>query len=153
MRCSQVTDYWRPPGEMLDTQHPGGGTAAPGPVDGAVTQQQFILAPFHPSSFVTRADFAQTLVFNAALRQSLAAVPIFTDVTGPQEAVAEAVTANGSTLRDYNSGLAGLLSASGSVSRLDVAVALVRAFKVRTRPRRLWPVPMSQSATAAKIWP
>jgi serine protease AprX len=142
---------------------PTSGAAAPGPVDGTITQQQFILSPvadiqgdpaqaeiqfvltnrimdtfsdglFHPQSFVTRGDFAQTLVFNTAVRQSLAASPVFTDVTGAQEAIAEAVTASGSTLRDYNFAPSGMLSASGStfnpggpVSRLDVAVALVRA--------------------------
>jgi serine protease AprX len=142
---------------------PTSGAATPGPVDGTITQQQFILTPvadiqgdpsqaeiefvltnrimdtssdglFHPQSFVTRGDFAQTLVFNTAVRQSLAANPVFTDVSGAQEAIAEAVTASGSTLRDYNFGPAGMLSASGSafnpgglVSRLDVAVALVRA--------------------------
>ncbi|HYL73922.1 MAG TPA: S8 family serine peptidase [Bryobacteraceae bacterium] len=148
---------------LPEVRLPTSGAALPGPVDGTITQQQFILAPvpdiqgdpsqaeinfvltnrimdtfsdglFHPTYFVTRGDLAQTLVLNTALRQSLAAVPIFTDVTGAQEAIAEAVTANGSTLRDYNFGPAGLMSASGStfnpggaVSRLDVAVALVRA--------------------------
>jgi len=142
---------------------PTSGAATPGPVDGTIAQQQFILSPiadiqgdpsqaeiefvltnrimdtsgdglFHPQSFVTRGDFAQTLVFNTAVRQSLAASPVFTDVSGAQAAIAEAVTAGGSTLRDYNFAPAGMLSASGSafnpgglVSRLDVAVALVRA--------------------------
>jgi len=142
---------------------PTSGAALPGPVDGTITQQQFILAPvadiqgdpsqneinfvltnrmmdtlsdglFHPSSFVTRSDFAQALVMNTALRQSLAATPIFTDVTGAQEAIAEAVTANGSTLRDYDFGPAVMMSASGStfnpsglITRLDAAVAFVRA--------------------------
>jgi serine protease AprX len=141
---------------------PTSGAAPPGPVDGTITQQQDILARvpdmqgdpsqteinfvltnrimdilpdglFHPRSLVTRGDFAHCLVFNTALRQSLHAVPIFTDVTGAQEAIAEAVTAHGSTLRDYDFGPAGLMSATGStfhpsglVSRLDVAVALVR---------------------------
>jgi len=142
---------------------PTSGAATPGPVDGTITQQQYVLTPvadiqgdasqaeiefvltnrimdtfndglFHPQSFVTRGDFAQSLVFNTALRQSLAASPLFTDVSGAQAAIAEAVTASGSTLRDYNFGPAGMLSASGStfnpnglVSRLDVAIALVRA--------------------------
>ena len=148
---------------LPEVRLPTSGAAVPGPVNGTITQQLFVLAPvsdiqgdpsqaeiefvlknrimdtfsdglFHPSSSVTRADFAQLLVFNTALRQSLAATPIYTDVTGPQEAIAEAVTANGSTLRDYNFAPAGMMSASapsfnpaGTVSRLDVAVALVRA--------------------------
>jgi serine protease AprX len=149
---------------LPEVRLPTSGAAAPGPVDGTITQQQFILSPavpdiqddpsqgeinfvltnrimdtfadglFHPAAFVTRGDFAQSLVINAALRQSLAASPVFTDVSGAQEAIAEAVTANGSTLRDYDFGPAGLMSASGTafnpggiVTRLDVAVALVRA--------------------------
>ncbi|HEY6390460.1 MAG TPA: S-layer homology domain-containing protein, partial [Bryobacteraceae bacterium] len=152
---------------------PTSGAATPGPVDGSITQQQFILTPvadiqgdpsqaeiefvltnrimdtagdglFHPQSSVTRGDFAQTLVLNTALRQSLAASPVFTDVSGAQAAIAEAVTASGSTLRDYNFGPAGMLSASGStfnpgglVSRLDVAAALVRALGLDSAARAL----------------
>jgi subtilisin family serine protease len=89
---------------------------------------------FHPASAVTRGDFAQNLVFNTALRQSLADTSLYTDTAGAQEAIAEAVTASGSTLRDYDFAPAGMLTASGSsfspagaVTRLDVAVALVKA--------------------------
>ncbi len=142
---------------------PTSGAALPGPVDGTITQLQYTLAPvadiqghpaqaeieyvlknrmmdtlsdglFHPDARVSRGDFAQHLVLNTALRQSLAAAPRFTDVTGSLEAIAEAVTANGSTLRDWNFGPQGMMSASGSafkpnlpISRLDLTVALVRA--------------------------
>jgi serine protease AprX len=142
---------------------PTSGAAAPGPVDGTITQQVFNLPAiadiqgdpaqsaiefvlknrmmdvmpdggFHPADAVTRGDFAQTLVLNTALRQSLADAPIFTDVSGAQEAIAEAVTAGGSTLRDWSFVPAGMLAASGStfspagtVTRTDVAVALVKA--------------------------
>jgi serine protease AprX len=89
---------------------------------------------FHPDANVTRADFARLLVINTALRQSLGASPKFSDVSGDLAAIAEAVTANGSNLRDWNFGPSGMLSASGStfnpdgnISRLDLAVALVRA--------------------------
>jgi serine protease AprX len=89
---------------------------------------------FHPDANVTRADFARLLVINTALRQSLGAAPKFSDVSGDLAAIAEAVTANGSNLRDWNFGPSGMLSASGStfnpdgnISRLDLAVALVRA--------------------------
>jgi len=148
---------------LPEVRLPTSGAATPGPVNGTITQQQFILTPvadiqgdpsqaeieyvlrnrimdvisdglFHPSSFVARSDFAQSLVLNTALRQSLAASPLFTDVTGAQEAIAEAVTASGSTLRDYNFVPAGIMSASGGlfnpgglITRLDVCVALVRA--------------------------
>jgi len=142
---------------------PTSGAALPGPVDGSITQQVITLPAvadiqgdpnqaaielalknrivdvlgdglFHPSAPVTRGDFAQALVFNTALRQSLGASPRFNDVTGPLAAIAEAVTANGSTLRDYDFAPGGLLPAAGAsfspggaVSRLDVAVALVKA--------------------------
>src|SRR6267154_1795857 len=110
---------------------PTSGAAAPGPVDGTITQLQFTLAAiadiqghpaqaqiesaiknrmmdtfsdgtFRPESNVVRQDFARLLVLNTALRQSLAGTARFTDVTGDLEAIAEAVTANGSTLRDWN---------------------------------------------------
>jgi serine protease AprX len=89
---------------------------------------------FHPDANVTREDFARTLALNVPLRQSLAATPKFTDTTGSLTGIAEAVTAIGSTLRDWNFVPQGLLSASGStfnaagtVNRLDLAVAFVRA--------------------------
>lgn len=142
---------------------PISGLALPGPVDGSITQQVLVLPAvadiqgdpnqagiefalknrivdvlsdglFHPAATVTRGDFAQALVSNTALRQSLAASPRFNDVTGPLAAIAEAVTADGSTLRDYDFAPTGMLAASGAsfspggaVSRLDVAVALVKA--------------------------
>jgi serine protease AprX len=140
-----------------------GRAALPGPVDMKITQQRFILAPvadiqghasqaaiefalknrmmdvfadltFRPNANVTRADFANTLFFNAPVRQSLGATPKFTDVSGGLAALAEALTANGSTLRDWDFTPQGLMSASGStfnptgvVNRLDLAVAFVRA--------------------------
>jgi serine protease AprX len=89
---------------------------------------------FHPDANVTREDFARLLVLNTPLRQSLGSAPKFADVSGDLAAIAEAATAKGSTLRDWNFGPAGLMSANGStfnpagnISRLDLAVALVRA--------------------------
>ncbi|MFY9824466.1 MAG: S8 family serine peptidase [Thermoanaerobaculia bacterium] len=144
---------------------PTSGLALPGPVDGSITQQVFVLPAvadiqndparaeielvlknrmmdvrsdgrFHPADPVTRGDFAQSLVFNTALRQSLANVPRYLDVGGSFAAIAEAVTTDGSTLRDYDFTPTGMLAAAapGSsffpdspVTRLDVAVALVKA--------------------------
>jgi len=147
------------PGVSLPTS----GAAAPGPVDMTITQQQFNLAPvadiqghaaqaqietvlknrqmdteadglFHPDDALTRGDFAQLLYMNTALRQSLGSAPKFADVTPDLAPIAEAVTASGSTLRDWNFAPAGMMSVNGSnfnpsgtVSRLDMAVALVRA--------------------------
>jgi serine protease AprX len=142
---------------------PTSGAALPGPVDGTITQQvinlpaiadiqndpsraeiEFVLKNrmmdvqsdglFHPASAVTRGSFAQTLVFNTALRQSRADSPLYTDVTGPLAAIAEAVTANGSTLRDFDFTPTGMIAAhspsfspNGAVTRTDLAVSLVKA--------------------------
>lgn len=142
---------------------PTSGAALPGPVDGTITQRvhnlpavadiqgdpaqaeiEFVLKNrmmdvlsdglFHPASKVSRADFAQSLVFNTALRQSLAASPLYTDVTGSLAAIAEAVTADGSTLRDYDFTPSGMIesqsssfSPSDAVLRIELAVALVKA--------------------------
>jgi serine protease AprX len=142
---------------------PTSGAAAPGPVEITIQQQQFNLEPiadiqnhpaqaqietvlknrqmdtfadgtFRPDANVTRRDFAEMLYMNTPLRQFLGATQKYTDVTPEFSALAEAVTANGSTLRDWNFTPAGMVSAYGStfnpdagVTRLDSAVALVRA--------------------------
>lgn len=137
--------------------------ALPGPVDGAVTQIKYVLpqiedlnghplrsdiefalknrmmdvdssGKFFPDEPVSRGDLANSLMLNSALRQSLAATPRFGDVSGDLSRVAEALTANGSTLRDYDFVPGGAMSASGSsfnpsasAARLEMAVAFVRA--------------------------
>jgi serine protease AprX len=97
---------------------------------------------FHPEANVTREDFARTLSLNTPLRQSLAATPRFIDVSGSLAAIAEAVTAGGSTLRDWNFVPQGLITATGStfnpngtVNRLDLAVAFVRALGLDAEAR------------------
>lgn len=142
---------------------PTSGLAMPGPVDLTITQQHFTLAPiadvqghpaqaqiesalknrmmdtfsdgtFRPDANLTREDLARLLVLNTALRQSLGSTAKFTDVSSDFAPIAEAVTANGSTLRDYTFSPPAMLKTSGllfnplnSTSRLDLAVALVRA--------------------------
>jgi serine protease AprX len=142
---------------------PTSGAALPGTVAGTISQVQFILptiadiqghalqsdiefalknrlvdtysnGTFRPNQTVTREDFARSLLLNTAIRQTLGASARFTDVSGDLRNIAEAVTANGSTLRDYTFVPNGLFSASGTtfnrtaaVSRLDLAVAFVRA--------------------------
>ena len=146
-----------------DASLPTSGAAAPGPVDIKITQQLFTLDPiadiqghpaqaqietvlknrqmdtfadggFHPDSNVTREDFARLLYMNTPLRQSPAAAQKYADVSPEFAPIAEAVTAGGSTLRDWNFTPAGMVSAtgltfnpSGNTSRLDTAVAFVRA--------------------------
>jgi serine protease AprX len=99
---------------------------------------------FHPEARVTREDFARTLLLNAPVRQTASGSPRFTDVSGDLAALAESLTVSGSTLRDWNFAPAGLMSASGTnfnpsgaVSRLDLAVAFVRALGLDTEARAL----------------
>jgi serine protease AprX len=89
---------------------------------------------FQPNSAVTRGDFARALALNTPLRQSVAPTAKFTDVSGDLEAIAEAATANGSTLRDWNFAPTGMMTANGStfnpsrtITRVDLAVAFVKA--------------------------
>ena len=150
---------------------PTSGAAVPGPVDGSIHQLLFTLEPiadiqgradqaeietalksrlvdayadgtFRPDAAVTREDFARTLSFGTALRQSLAASPRFSDVSTSLNAIAEAVTAKGSTLRDYDFTPNGMMSATaptfapaGTVNRLDAAVAFVRALGLDAEAR------------------
>ncbi len=138
--------------------------ASPGTVDGNVTQVKYILpnisdisgheqqaqieaalknrvidtyadGTFRPDETATREDLARALALNTPLRQFIPDTPRITDVSGDLSRIAEAVTANGSTLRDYNFVPNGMMSVvgisslkpTGSVSRLDLTVALVRA--------------------------
>jgi serine protease AprX len=137
--------------------------AAPGPVDGRVTQIKYILpnipdinghaqqasietaiksrlidiyadGNFRPNQNVTREDLARSLVLNTELRQTLGATPKFADVSGDLLRIAEAVTANGSTNRDYDFTSTGMMNfsgtsfnPSGTVNRLDLAIAFVKA--------------------------
>lgn len=137
--------------------------AAPGPVNGNVAKVSYILPPipdivghasqgqieialknrlidtyadgtFRPNATITREEFARSLALNTSLRQSLAAAAKFTDVSSDLLGIAEAVTAKGSTMRDYDFVPTGMMSFSGSafnplgtVSRLDLAVAFVKA--------------------------
>ncbi len=116
--------------------------AAPGPVDGTVSQTRFVLpvisdiqghpqqsaieaalkgrlidtfadGKFRPNSNVTRADLARSLGLNASLRQVLGSTARFTDVSGDLRFVAEYVTARGSSNRDFDFGPTGMMSASG----------------------------------------
>jgi serine protease AprX len=137
--------------------------AAPGPVDGNITQTRFILpviadiqghpqqavieaaiksrlidtfadGTFRPNSTVTREDLARSLALNTSLRQTLGSTPKFTDVSGDLRLYAEAAIARGSTNRDFDFTPTGMIVASGttfnpagSVNRLDLAVAMVKA--------------------------
>ena len=142
---------------------PTSGAALPGPVDGTIRQKKFILpaiadiqgnsaqndietsiksrymdiyadGTFRPNADVLRGEFAKTLWLNTELRQKLGSSAKFTDVSGDLAVLAEYVTNNGSTNRDYDFTPSGLMNFSGTnfnpagtVSRLDMAVAFVRA--------------------------
>jgi serine protease AprX len=152
---------------------PTSGAAAPGPVEISIEQQLFTLDPiadiqghpaqaqietalknrqmdtfadgtFRPDSTVTRRDFAEILYLNTPLRQTLGSSQKFADVDPNFSALAEAVTAAGSNLRDWNFAPAGMVSATGSafspdqnVTRLETAVALVRALGLDAEAKAL----------------
>jgi len=147
---------------------PTSGVAPPTDVNGTITRKHFAISPaiadiqghpaqsgielavlnrridtlagnlFQPDANVTREDFARSLSLNVPLRQSLGVAPKFTDVSLDFEPLAEAITAKGSTLRDFYtaenfSAPAGLITATGSsfdptgtINRVDLAVAFVR---------------------------
>ncbi len=147
--------------------------ASPGPVDGTVVQVKYNLpnitdiqghlqqaqietaiksrlidtysdGSFKPNQVVTREDLARTLVLNTSLRQTLGTNPKFTDVSGSFRNIAEAVVANGSTLRDYNftpGGMVGFtgtsFNPSGAANRLNLAVAFIKALGHDTQARAL----------------
>lgn len=158
--------------------------AAPGPVDGSVNQIRFILpniadiighpqqagieaaiksrlidtyadGTFRPDTLVNREDLARSLVLNTALRQSLGATPKFGDVSGDLRNITEAVTAKGSTLRDYDFVPTGMVSFSGTsfnpagtVNRLDLAVAFIKAIGRDTEARALANTTVTSGGTA-----
>jgi serine protease AprX len=117
--------------------------AAPGPVDGSITQTRFILpvitdiqghpqqaaietaiksrlidtfadGTFRPNSTVTREDLARSLALNTSLRQTLGAAPKFTDVSGDLRLFAEYAAARGSTNRDFDFTPTGIIPTSGT---------------------------------------
>ena len=99
---------------------------------------------FRPDENVFRSDFAVLLYLNTPLRQSIGSSPRFNDVSGNVAAIAESAAANGSTLRDWDFTPQGILPVSGStfnpggkITRLDLAVALVRALGLDTEARAL----------------
>lgn len=137
--------------------------APPGPMDGEVTQIRYIVpaipdiashpsrvtietairrrlvdtnsdGTYQPDTAVTRADLARSLYVNTLLRQTIGATARFGDVSGDLARYAEAATARGSTIRDFDFVSTGMITtsgsafnASGTVGRLDLAVALVKA--------------------------
>jgi hypothetical protein len=173
---------------MPEVSLPTSGAALPGPVDGSITQQVYVLPVvadiqgdpskaeiefvlknrmmdvrsdglFHPTALVTRGDFAQSLVFNTALRQSLANAPRYLDVPGSLGAIAEASTAAGSTLRDYDFAPTGMLAASGPNFFPDSPVSPGWTLpSPSSRPwastglRRLWRAPTSPRPPTGSPW-
>jgi len=158
--------------------------AAPGPVDGVINQVKYVLpviadiqghtnqaaiesavrdrlidtyadGTFRPNASVTREDLARSLALNTSLRQSLAATAKFADVSGDLVGIAEAVTAKGSTLRDFDFIPTSMITATGNtfnptgtVSRLDVAVAFVKALGHDAEARALANTTVTYQGTA-----
>jgi serine protease AprX len=98
---------------------------------------------FRPDANVTRGDFARLLAMNTPLRQSLGSAQKFGDLSGDLASIAEAATSKGSNLRDWTFAPNGMMSAgstfnpAGNISRLDLAVALVRALGLDTEAKAL----------------
>lgn len=99
---------------------------------------------FKPDASVTRGDFARLLALNTPLRQTINPMRKYNDLSGSFALVAEAVTAKGSTLRDWDFAPAGMMSSAAStfdenspVSRVAVAVALVRALGLDAEARAM----------------
>ena len=89
---------------------------------------------FRPDTAVTREGFVQSLYVNTPLRQSLGATAKFGDVSGDLARFTEAATSKGATIREFDYTSTALMGSggssfnpSGTVSRLDIAVALVKA--------------------------
>jgi serine protease AprX len=158
--------------------------AAPGPADGTITQIRYIVpviadiqghpqqaqieaairgrlidtygdGSFRPDAIVSREDLANVLKLDTSLRQSLGATPKFGDVSGDLLGIAEAVTASGSTLRDYDFVSTGMMSFSttsfnptGAVNRLNLAVALVKALGHDAEARALANTTVTSGGTA-----
>ncbi len=158
--------------------------AAPGPVDGVINQVKFVLpviadigghsqqvdieaaiknrvmdtyadGTFRPNSIVTREELARSLALNTSLRQTVNSTPKFGDVSGDLLGIAEAVTAKGSTLRDFDFVSTGMMSFSGASfnplgagNRLDLAVALVKALGHDAAARALANTTVTSGGTA-----
>ncbi len=98
---------------------------------------------FQPATKMTRLEFARLLGDNTPLRQSTGAAAL-TDVADTWQALTRAVVAPGATLRHFDFSVAGLLDVAGAqfkpnahLTRLDVAIALVRALGYDAQGRAL----------------
>jgi len=124
-----------------------------------MNRQMDVLADglFHPDDAVTRIDFARHLAINAALRQSLADGRGFSDVGAAQQGIAQAVSASGATLRDWDFQPPALMPASGTfrpsaaVTRIDTAIALVRALGADAAAQALAGTAVSASTNGQSI--
>jgi serine protease AprX len=110
---------------------------------------------FRPDAVVTREELARSLSLNTNLRQTLGSTPKFGDVSGDLLGIVEAATARGSSIRDYDFISTGMMSFSGtsfnstgSVNRLDLAVALVKALGYDAQARVLSNTTVTLGGTA-----
>ncbi len=116
--------------------------AAPGPVDGTVSQIRYILptipdisghplqaeiesalksrlidtypdGSFKPGRNVSRLEFASVLALNTSMRQTLGNTQRFSDIRGDQRLLVESAVANGSSNRDFDFTPTGMIAASG----------------------------------------
>jgi serine protease AprX len=85
---------------------------------------------FRPDDMLTRIELGRALMFGARVPQYIPTQPSFTDVSGPAALVAESLK------REGVMGINGTtFGPSAAVSRLDQAVALVRALRMDTQAK------------------
>jgi serine protease AprX len=98
---------------------------------------------FQPSTLMTRLEFARLAGDNTNLRQATGGITL-SDVSSAYVPLVRAVVANGATLRHWNFDVAGLLASTNgqfkpnsNLTRLDVAIAFVRALGFDAQARAL----------------
>lgn len=112
---------------------------------------------FGPNTVVTRSYFADALRINTPLRQAVRPTA-FADVSAAQQSLMQAVAAKGSTLRqfDYSTDgliapVAGLFKPNASLTRLELAVALVRALGQDADARALAGQPVTVTNQSGEV--
>jgi len=112
---------------------------------------------FSPGQVVTRATLADALRINTPLRQAVHPVT-FPDVASAQQALMQAVAAKGATLRHFDFSADGVIAPVGTqfkpsaaLTRLELAVALVRALGQEAQARALAGLPVTVTNQSGEI--
>jgi serine protease AprX len=113
---------------------------------------------FGPNTVVTRAYFADALRINTPLRQAVRPA-VLGDVTAAQQSLMQAVVAKGSTLRQFDFSTDGLVAPAGtlfkpnaSLTRLELAIALVRALGLDADAQALAGQPVTVTNQSGEVF-